>query len=41
MTIEIILAFVIIAVGANYAYPAWEHWQQRRAADRRVREVLK
>ena len=41
MTIEIILAFVIIAVAINYAYPAWEKWQAKRAADKRLREVIK
>ena len=41
MKFDIILAAVIIIVAAHFIVPVFENWQARRAAEKRLREVIK
>jgi hypothetical protein len=41
MHIDIIIAFVVILVAACYGIPALENWKAKRAAEKRLREVIK
>jgi hypothetical protein len=41
MNFDIILAAVVIIVAANYGIPAWNEWRERKAVEKRMREVIK